>query len=156
MKKYIFVEAICIVLTLLFVISSLGSEKSTLKSAKEITDAINIYSFDETLKERDGLFIKDAFGIDLAQFSSYSYYSSDDVMNVTEVFVGVFNDSSTDGIKELFEDYQAQKYNLFNGYAPEQAAWLDAFIYDEISGTVIIIVAENADEIYSAILNALE
>lgn len=156
MKKYIIVEATCIVLTMLFVISSVRTESLTHKTAKEITDDMNLLSFDETLQERDGNFIKETFKFDLSDFSSYSYYSSDDIMNVTEVFVGVLSGNGSDAIKQLIEDYQSDKYNLFNGYAPEQAAWLDAFVYDELSGAVVFIVAENADAVYSAFLKAIE
>ncbi len=156
MKKYIFVEILCIILTLVFVINSITPEKATHKTAKEITDEIAASAYDSTLKERDGLFIKEAFGFDLTEFLSYSYYSSDDIMNVTEVFVGIVNGSFDEKIKAAFEKYQSEKYNLFNGYAPEQAALLDSFIYDEVSGAVVFIVAENAEDIYSAISEALD
>lgn len=156
MKKYIFVEAICIVLTLLFVVSSVSKEKITTKTADEITGEIISLFCDDTLENRDSLFIKESFGIDTDIFSSVSYYSSDDVMNVSEIFVGVLKDNNQDSMEELFIDYQTDKYNLFNGYAPEQAAWLSSFVYDEASGAVIFIVAENADEIYSAFLSAAE
>ena len=156
MKKYIIIEAICIALTLLFVISSVGFDRITTKSAEDIANEnIGLLS-DKTSEKRDVLFIREKLDIDTELFSSVSYYSSDDIMNVNEIFVGVLKEKNSDAVKEAFEKYQSDKYKLFNGYAAEQAAILNSYVYDEVSGAVIFIVAENADEIHSVFLNALE
>jgi len=156
MKKYIFVEIVCLILTAVFIVSSIDGDRKTLKTAKEITDDIVHLLEDDSLIEREKPLIKDTFDMDLSDFSSVSYYSSDDIMDVTEIFVGVLKSDFKEETKNAFITYVENEYNLFNGYAPDQAAYIDAYILNESSGAVCFCVAENRDAIYEAFLNAVE
>ena len=155
MKKYISIEIICVILTVLFVLSSISTNKNTLKTAEEITGDLVYLLDDDSFIERDLSFVKEAFEIDLSDFSSVSYYSSDDIMDVTELFVGVLKSEFSDNTKNSFTSYIDDKYNLFNGYAPEQAAYIDAYILDESSGAVVFCVAKDADTVYEAFLDTV-
>ena len=148
MKKYLFAEIICIVLTLIFIVSSVSDSFVTDKTADELS--VNLIELmGEDVKIRNNAFTTEKFDIDLSVFESFVYVSSDDVMNVSELFVGVYSDGTHSEVKDVFVSYAEDRYNLFNGYAPEQAAMLNDYILEEKSGAVIFCVSENADAVFS-------
>ena len=148
MKKYLFAEIICIVLTLIFIVSSVSDSFVTDKTADELS--VNLIELmGEDVKIRNNAFTTEKFDIDLSVFESCVYVSSDDVMNVSELFVGVYSDGTHSEVKDVFVSYAEDRYNLFNGYAPEQAAMLNDYILEEKSGAVIFCVSENADAVFS-------
>lgn len=148
MKKYLFAEIICIVLTLIFIVSSVSDSFVTDKTADELS--VNLIELmGEDVKIRNNAFTTEKFDIDLSLFESFVYVSSDDVMNVSELFVGVYSDGTHSEVKDVFVSYAEDRYNLFNGYAPEQAAMLNDYILEEKSGAVIFCVSENADAVFS-------
>ncbi len=155
MKKYFITEIICIVLTGIFILSSVSAKKTTNKTAEEITDELTVLFGDESLVARDSGFIRETFGIDTSAFLSVSYYSSDDIMNVNEIFVGVTDAPLSAEVRSAFISYAEDKHSLFDGYAPEQAAYLDAYVLEENSGAVIFLVSEKADLIKTGFMSAL-
>lgn len=150
MHKYRFVELLCIILAVLFILSSQMADKPTDMTAQQLYASLE-QAEENDLIERDKLFLKDKFAIELQASDSFVYYSSDDVMNVNEIFIGVVNDGDINEIKEKFENYLNEKYNLFNGYAPEQAAMLDAARVETVSNVIFFCVSSDADEIFSSL-----
>ncbi len=154
MKKYLFAEIICIIITLVFIISSVSNSFVTDKTADEIS--VNLIELmGEDVKIRNNAFATEKFDLDLSVFDSYIYASSDDVMNVNELFIGVFSDGADSDVKDVFCSYAEDRYNLFNGYAPEQAALLDDYILEEKSGAIIFCVSENADAVLGLFSDSL-
>ena len=150
MHKYRFVELLCIVFAVLFIVSSEISVKNVEISAEQIYSSIDFVT-EEALEKRNNLYIRDKFSLDFSENVDYIYYSSDDVMNVNEILIAVVFDDSVNEIKQSLESYLAEKYNLFNGYAPEQAALLDSARIEIISNLVFFCVNADADEYYSAV-----
>ena len=154
MHKYRFVELLCIILAVLFIISSEISVKNVDMSADDICFAIEFTS-DESLEKRNNLYIKDKLSLDFSENVDFVYYSSDDVMNVNEILIAVVADDSTEEIKAALENYLSEKFNLFNGYAPEQAALLDSARIEIISNLVFFCVSADADKYFSAVQQLL-
>ncbi len=152
MYRYRFVEIICVLLALWFIVLSVSGKKELNMTASEIME---IVCKDEIsgLVSRDREFIRENLGFDPDVFSSFSYYSSDDVMNVNEVFIAVLdiNGSGTAAV-EAMEAYRLGRLNLFNGYAPEQAALIENRKHLFEGNVIIYIISENADEILSAFM----
>lgn len=149
MNKYRIVELLCVVFAVIFIVNSVSGEKTTSMTASEITESILSDEFSSYI-ERDREYVREKYGFDPEIFTSFSCYSSDDIMNVNEFFVGVAEDKVDASVSETIEAYRSEKHTLFDDYAPEEAALLDAARL-EIKGNVIIFcVSENADEIYSA------
>lgn len=149
MNKYRIVEFVCVILSLVFVFSSVKTETQTTKTAEELTEILISEMNSDSLLLREREFIRDRFGIDLSLFSSVIYYSSDDVMEVSELFIGVLNGEES-SVSDAFSKYVTDRFNLFNGYAPEQTVLLDDYILDISSGVLIFCVSENADAVLSA------
>lgn len=155
MNKYRITEVLCVLLTLSFIFFSVNSQKKTDKSADELSiSVINIMN-DNSVIERNNNYIKENLINDISVFSSVSYYSSDDVMNVNELFIGVLNEKNNNDVFSVFEEYVNDKYNLFNGYAPEQASYLSSYILKNDAGTIFFCVGENAQDIYNEFKNNL-
>lgn len=155
MSKYRITELLCVVFAILFIVNSIKGEKPTSKTAEELVGELIASVDDEALIKRENEFIREKFSFDLSVFSSISYYSSDDIMNVNEIFVGVFEDEADASVKTVIEEYANDKFTLFNGYAPEASSLLENAKIEIKSNTVFFCVSENADEIYSAFVALL-
>ncbi|MBE6715360.1 MAG: DUF4358 domain-containing protein [Ruminococcaceae bacterium] len=155
MNKYRITEIICVVLVLLFIVNSVKGETLTEKSAEELSSSVISLMDDASLLQRSKSFIKEQFNIDISGFSSVSYYSSDDVMNVNELFIGVLSEDYDANISEVFSGYAKDRYNLYNGYANEQAAHLDNYVLSSQNGAVIFCVGKNADAVLNEFINNL-
>ena len=70
-------------------------------------------------------------------------------MNVNELFVAITDGEVSDDILTSFEEYVNEKYVLYNGYAPEQASYLNDYVLDVRSGALIFCVGKNAEGILS-------
>ncbi len=153
MKKYYFLEILCIVLTICFIVFSVsGSSEKTDKTADEICENLVQLMSTEDVVDRNSNFTSDKYGIDISQFSSSQCYSSDDVMNVNEIFIGVFADEISEDVLSSFEKYAEDRFNLYNGYAQQQSALIDNYILKTESGAVFFCIDENAENIYSEFL----
>lgn len=148
MKKYLFAEIVCIIAALVFIFFSVSDSFVTDKTADELSDNL-IELIGEDIKIRNTVFTAEKFDMDLSVFESFIYASSDDVMNVNELFIGVYSDGNHSDVRDVFVTYAEDRYNLFNGYAPHQAAILNNYILEEKSGVVIFCVSENADAVFS-------
>ena len=100
--------------------------------------------------------IRKVFGFDLSEFESVVYYSCEDIMDVTELFVAVFNeDVSHEKIMSVFEDYKMNRYNLFNGYAQLQASLYESAVVYSLNGAFLFCVGENAQIIKNDFIEIL-
>ena len=151
MNKYRFVEILCVIFAVLFIAGSLRGDATLDMTAYEITENICSQLCTElSAGDRDS--VRERLGFDPDSFSSFSYYSSDDIMNVREIFIGVSPENTDSTVSEAIRKYLDEKHKLFEGYAPEEAALLKNARIEEKGNVIIFIVAENADEIYSAFL----
>ncbi len=156
MKKYFIVEILCVLLAVSYIVYSVSTTSvTTIKSAEEISSLLVTDMSTDDICERNINFITEKYGVSSSMFSSVVCFSSDDVMNVNELFIGVLTDESNDEIIRSFEDYAEDRFNLYNGYAPEQAALIDNYVLDVSSGALIFCIDDNAEAIYSKLLKIL-
>ncbi len=153
MHKYRFTELICIISAIVFIIFTQQGEAPTDMSANEIFSLLEEASADE-LCSRDKLYMKDKLGIEL-DGESFVWYSSDDVMNVNELIVAVADDAQLNELKSLLEEYVDEKYKLFNGYAPEEAALLGSAVIEIKANVLFFCVGESADELYASLISLM-
>lgn len=152
-KKYVFFEVLFVALSVVFIVASVSNASvHTSKTASELSSSIIDMMSTDDINERDINFVAEKYSIDTSVFSSVSCYSSDDVMNVSELLVCVFNDSSDESILTLIEKYSDERYNLYNGYAQKQSALISNCIISIDSGALFFCVDENAEKIYSHFL----
>lgn len=155
MTKYRVIEIVCVILTVIFIFSSVSKEELTSFTADEISEAVITEMNNDALIKRENEFIRDTFGIEPDLFSSVSYYSSDDVMDVSELLIGVLT-AEEEAVYDSLRGYAQDRYNLFNGYAQKEAALLDSYILETVSGVVIFCVSENEDAVFDAFTNKLK
>lgn len=155
MTKYRVIEIVCVILTVIFIFSSVSKEERTSFTADEISEAVITEMNNDALIKRENEFIRDTFGIEPDLFSSVSYYSSDDVMDVSELLIGVLT-AEEEAVYDSLRGYAQDRYNLFNGYAQKEAALLDSYILETVSGVVIFCVSENEDAVFDAFTNKLK
>ncbi len=150
MHKYRFIELLCIGFTVVFVFCSMsGSTKTIDMTAAEISEKI----CDEecsTLISRDRSYVKEKLGIDTQDFVDFVYCSSDDIMDVREIFIAVSENEISKTVFKAIEDYRTEKFNLYNGYAPDAALLLKNAVFECRDNILIFAVSDNADAVYSA------
>lgn len=147
MMKYRIAEIVCVCLAVLFIAVSFPKEAKTEKTASDLSSDILPMMEDDALIERDSAFVREKFGIDTSLYSSFAYYSSDDVMNVNELFIAVFGEKVPDGFSDGFVSYSEDRFNLYNGYAPEQARFLENCVILSAGNVFLFCVGENSSEI---------
>lgn len=153
MKKYIIAEITCVILTFSFIIYTVTTTTGTTeKTAVEICQNLVADMSTDDLTERNVNFINEKYNVSSSVFSSVMCLSSDDVMNVKEIFVGVFNEEADSETICAFESYAEDRFNLYNGYAPEQSALIDNYILEVSSGALFFCIDDNAQAIYSEFL----
>lgn len=154
--KYKFAEIFCAVLAVLFIVFSLSLNAETDKTAAEIGNEI-IEAIDASgLKERDSQFFKKTFNRAADEFDGIEYYSSDDVMNVSEMLVIKLKDSSdTSEITEIIEKYVNARYDIFAAYAPEQGEMLKNHIFKKKGNVIFMYIGKDADTALDAFNGAL-
>lgn len=144
--KYKIAELLCVVAVIVFIAFSLSLNSTTDKSAEEIGSEIAAQIDLSGLVERDGLFFKKTFGSSADEFDSIMYYSSDDVMNVSEMLVIKLDDASPSAeISEQIEEYVDSRYDTFAAYAPEQGEQLKNHVLKK-KGNVIFMYIGNDEQ----------
>lgn len=151
MTKFRIAEIVCVCLAVAFIIASLPREVRTEKAAADIVTEILPMMRDDTLVERDSAFVREKFGIDVSLCSSFSYYSADDVMNVNELFVAVFDEKAPVGFADGFKAYSEDRFRLYDGYAPEQARFIESCEIISEGNVFLFCVGENSAEIQSVL-----
>lgn len=156
MKKYFFVEILCIVLTVCFIVFSVaGTSVKTEKTAEEIINSLVELMSTEDIGSKNSNFTADKYNIDSSVFSSLECYCSDDVMNVNELFIGVFAEENDDAVYSAFEKYASDRFTLYDGYASEQSALIGGHILKVESGVLFFCIDENAEDIYEELLKII-
>ncbi len=148
MNKYRIVEFLCLISVIVFIVFSFDDDKKTDKSAGEIINSLLPCCNFTQCYERENEEIRNTFGFDLTCFDSVAYYSSDDIMDVSEIFVAVTNDNTdVNYIVNELKDYKNDRYNIYNGYAPMQASLCDSALILTEHGVVLFYIGENSDEV---------
>lgn len=144
--KYRIAEILCVVLAVLFIAFSLSLNAETDKTAAEISDKI-IETVDASgLAERDGQFFKKTFSHAADEFDGIAYYSSDDVMNVSEMLVIKLKDSSdASETTEFLDRYVSSRYDIFAAYAPEQGEMLKNHILKKKGNMIFMYIGKDSD-----------
>ena len=135
-------ELFCAVLAVIFIAFSLSLNAKTDKTAKDISSEITSQVDVSKLMERDSLFFKKTFDHNADEFEDIVYYSSDDVMNVSEMLIIKLNDSSED-ISEQLDEYINSRYDIFAAYAPEQGELLKNHILKKKGNVIFMYIGNN-------------
>ena len=154
--KYKIAELLCVAAVIVFIVFSLSLNSATDKSAEEIGSEIAEQIDLSGLVERDGLFFKKTFGSSADEFDSIMYYSSDDVMNVSEMLVIKLADASpSTEISEQIEEYVDSRYDTFAAYAPEQGEMLKNHVLKKKGNVIFMYIGSNEQAALDAFNSSL-
>lgn len=154
--KYKIAELFCVVAVIVFIAFSLSLNSTTEKSAEEIGLEIAEQIDISGLAERDGLFFKKTFDRSADEFDSVMYYSSDDVMNVSEMLVIKLADASpSTEISEQIEEYVDSRYDTFAAYAPEQGKMLKNHVLKKKGNVIFMYIGSNEQAALDAFNSSL-
>lgn len=152
-------EIICVVVLVVFIIVLSGNSSVSKSTGEEVFKSINAtVRIDEQkdIKKCDNQRIKKEFGFTHNDFDYVTYYASDSVMEVREILVIKLRDKSQlDSVESAVKKRVEDKAKLFKGYAPEQSAMLDKYIFEYKKGFVLYAVSDNPDQLISAFKKAL-
>ena len=126
-------------------------------------DKISTASFDEVskavfsvcdlngLENCDKLELRRKLGFEADSYGSFTYYSSDSVMDVRELLI-IFTDNEQvlSQTKEKLNDYVNEKHKLFENYAPEQSELLSSHLLTEKKGYLLFYVGDEKEKVLSA------
>ena len=150
MHKYRFTELLCVALVIVFIFFSMADRKNTIDmTAAEIADSICAELCSE-LSARDRAYVREKLEFDPEIFDSFVSFSSDDIMDVREIFIGVAVNKVDSTVIKACEAYQSEKFNLYNGYAPREAAMLENAVIRNEDNIFIFIVCEDSASVASA------
>lgn len=156
MNKYRITETICVLCAAVFILFTLRSSVGTDKSAAEIAACVIKQSGETGLKERGLDEVRKNFSLDAGSLKSFAYFSSDDVMNVDEIFIAVLNSpADSDKIISALSSYADDRYSVFSGYAAEQAESLKNYLLKIKGNALLFCVGGDADGLLDAFFKAL-
>lgn len=150
-------EVLCVVALVVFVVVLCTARSGgTAKSAEEVAAPIAEALQDVELLEKNNADIVKTFGIDTAKTDGAAYYSSDNVMEVSEILVvKLKNPSDAEAVREAISKYVVNQQNLYKNYAPEQYSLLTDCIIEVSGNTVFYCTAINADALYEIFQKSL-
>lgn len=77
-------------------------------------------------------------------FESVAYYSSDDVMNVSELLVVKLGDNSPSSeFYEQLEEYTSSRYDIYAAYAPKQGNQLKNRILEKKGNVIFMYIGDD-------------
>lgn len=158
MKQFIvklseFVSIVCLIAFIMFV-STEGkiSEKTAQEVAESVVSAVSV----DGLIKADMNKLKKEFGFSESEVDSFVYYYSDSVMDVREILIiKLPEEAREDSLISSVDSRLSDKKTLFESYAPQQSALLNAAILTSDSGFIFYAVGEEADIAFSQFKNSL-
>ena len=152
-------EIICVVVLVVFIVFLTGNSSVSKSTGDEVfksVDAAVSVSGQKDIKKCDNQRIKKEFGFTHNDFDYVTYYASDSVMEVRELLIIKLKDKSQlDSVRQATETRVTDKAKLFKGYAPEQSAMLDKYVFEYKKGFILYAVCDNPDQLISAFKKAL-
>ena len=156
MKNIRFKEVLCVIILLVFIFLITNNNKISDAVPQEVFGAVcGSVNVDGLKKSKNEKFKKE-FGFSVGEFESVYYMSSDSVMDVREILIVKLSETSptdelTDSIKKRVEEKQA----LFKGYAPEQSALLEKYVFQKKGGFIFFAVSDEPNKALTAFRKAL-
>lgn len=149
-------ELLCIICLAAFIFFVSTQDKVSDTPFEEVSAAVTESCDIDGLIKRDALKLKKVFAFELDAFDSFTYYSSDSVMDVREVLVIKLRDQSQQqSVTDAVSRYVTDKHTLFEGYAPNESELLGSHVLIAKNGYVLFYVGETSELVSSAFQQSL-
>lgn len=138
-------QLICVILLVTFIGVSFFSDKSTTKTATEIAAEVTEKLSTDGLVSFDKERLASQLGLNADDFDSFSYYGSEDIMDVREILViKGKEDTKLKEAADIIADKAEEKYNTYKDYDPIASALLEKRVIQISRGAIIYIVHDDA------------
>lgn len=150
-------QLICVLVLIAFIGFSFFGKEDTAKTADEIGAEVTESISTEGLKKFDSERLALQFGFDGAEFDSFFYYGSEDVMDVREILIIRDSEKSElEAAAEIIEQKAEEKYNTYKDYDPVSSALLEKRVLEAERGAIIYIVHSDAAAGFEAFLKCVK
>lgn len=156
--KYAFkaVEAICIVLLVVFIGYMAGNTGNSNKTPEEIEAAVTQSMDMNGLKKADNGAFRTRFGYDMGEFAGVVYYKSESIMDVREMLIIKLPEGNDgEAVSEKLRTYADEKAALYESYAPDEFFLLSNSVIEVKGNYLFFCVADEAAVAYESFCDAL-
>lgn len=141
-------EILCVILTVAFLFGVMRRPPLSGTSAAEMAAALLEVTDVSALHECKNAEFKREFQLNPNDYDGVVYYSSDSIMEVRELLVvRLVSDGQAEPLMECIRSRAEEKIALFDGYAPEQEALLDAYVLENNRGLVVFAVCDEPETV---------
>ena len=148
-------KIIALVLMVIFIISEYSFDRESKAAFEDVSKAVSERFSQKNVITGDNQMIKRLYGIDPNEYSDVLLYYPSTNMGSEELLL--VNDlSQQETVKKAMEERVDSQKNVFEGYAPDQVAMLEKAKVDVEGNYILMVSAENPDEIVSDFLKAIK
>ena len=150
-------KIIALVLMVIFIISEDSFDRESKAAFEDVSKAVSERVSQKNVITGDNQMIKRLYGIDPNEYSDVLLYYPSTNMGSEELLLVKLNDlSQQETVKKAMEERVDSQKNVFEGYAPDQVAMLEKAKVDVEGNYILMVSAENPDEIVSDFLKAIK
>ncbi|MCR5292547.1 MAG: DUF4358 domain-containing protein [Eubacterium sp.] len=150
-------KIIALVLMVIFIISEYSFDRESKAAFEDVSKAVSERFSQKNVITGDNQMIKRLYGIDPNEYSDVLLYYPSTNMGSEELLLVKLNDlSQQETVKKAMEARVDSQKNVFEGYAPDQVAMLEKAKVDVEGNYILMVSAENPDEIVSDFLKAIK
>jgi len=150
-------KIIALVLMVIFIISEYSFDRESKAAFEDVSKAVSERFSQKNVITGDNQMIKRLYGIDPNEYSDVLLYYPSTNMGSEELLLVKLNDlSQQETVKKAMEERVDSQKNVFEGYAPDQVAMLEKAKVDVEGNYILMVSAENPDEIVSDFLKAIK
>lgn len=149
-------EVLCVLLLAIFIAFVSSQDKISTVPFKTVSKSVVSVCNVKKLEKRDKLELKRKFGIDMSDYKSFIYYSSDSVMDVRELLIiRADNKDALEAAEKKISKYVTEKAELFDGYAPEESQLISSHVLTVKKGYLLFYIGEEKEKAVSAFSESL-
>lgn len=149
-------EILCVLFLVVFIVFISAENKVSTKSANEVFEIVKESMDVSALSKCNDEKFKEEINFSPEDFESEEFYASSSVMEVREIIIIKLCDKSQkDELMSALEKRVEEKINLFEGYAPQEAALLKNYVLLEKDGFVFFSVCDDAQKVRAAFKSAV-
>ncbi|MBR1507056.1 MAG: DUF4358 domain-containing protein [Eubacterium sp.] len=150
-------KIVALVLMVIFIISEYSFDRESKAAFEDVSKAVSERFSQKNVITGDNQMIKRLYGIDPNEYSDVLLYYPSTNMGSEELLLVKLNDlSQQETVKKAMEERVDSQKNVFEGYAPDQVAMLEKAKVDVEGNYILMVSAENPDEIVSDFLKAIK
>ena len=155
-KLFAVLMVACAALLGVFIFRDFAGEKESAAAFDEVKSAVFSQADLSAMKEADEQMVKRLYGLNPADYEGFSLYYPSTNMGAEELLLVKLRDTSQmEDLKAAAENRVAAQKNSFEGYGVSQTELLSNSVLDARGNYLLLAVAENAEALRRAFLQAL-